>query len=80
MPLVDELMLGGAEKSKIGRSYDAKKKKAATAFQLTDDCKVKRMYAMCIGNFSARSLQYIFVTNRSRADEKMESIQADIRG
>tara|TARA_R110000765_G_scaffold62156_1_gene120659 strand:+ start:28272 stop:28421 length:150 start_codon:yes stop_codon:yes gene_type:complete len=32
---VDEFVLGGHEKGKLGRSYDAKKKKAATAVQLT---------------------------------------------
>jgi hypothetical protein len=63
---VDEFVLGGREKGKIGRSYDSKKKKVVTAVQLTDDGKVKRMYAMRIADFSARSLQYIFVNNISR--------------
>ena len=63
---VDEFVLGGKEKGKIGRSYNAKKKKAVTAIQLTKDGKVKRMYAMRIEDFSARSLQYIFVNNISR--------------
>ncbi len=63
---VDEFVLGGVEKGKVGRSYDAKKKKAVTAVQLTKDGKVKRMYAMRIEDFSARSLQYIFVNNISR--------------
>ena len=63
---VDEFVLVGVEKGKIGRSYDAKKKKAVTAVQLTGDGKVKRMYAMRIEDFSARSLQYIFVNNISR--------------
>ena len=56
---VDEFVLGGVEKGKIGRSYDAKKKKAVTAVQLTPEGKVRRMYAMRIQDFSARSLQYI---------------------
>ncbi len=34
--------------------------------QLTEDGKIKRMYAMRITDFSARSLQYIFVNNMSR--------------
>lgn len=63
---VDEFVLGGREKEKVGRSYKAKKKKAITAVQLTDDGKVKRMYAMRIEDFSARSLQYIFVNHISR--------------
>lgn len=63
---VDEFVLGGKEKGKVGRSYDGKKKKAITAVQLTQDGKVKRMYAMKIDDFSAQSLQYIFVNHISR--------------
>lgn len=63
---VDEFVLGGKEEGKTGRSYDAKKKKAVTAVQLTRDGKVKRMYAMKIDDFSARSLQYIFVNHIDR--------------
>lgn len=63
---VDEFVLGGVEKGKIGRSYNAKKKKAVTGVQLTAEGKVKRMYAMRIEDFSARSLQYIFINNISR--------------
>lgn len=63
---VDEFVLGGREKDKVGRSYNAKKKKAITAVELTGDGKVKRMYAMRIEDFSARSLQYIFVNHISR--------------
>jgi hypothetical protein len=59
--------VGGKENGKVGRSYDTKKKKAITAVQLTEDGKVKRMYAMKIDDFSARSLQYIFVNHISRA-------------
>ncbi len=51
---VDGFVLGGKEKGKIGRSYNTKKKKAVTAVQLTEDGKVKRMYAMRIEDFSAR--------------------------
>lgn len=63
---VDEFVLGGRDQGKVGRSYHGKKKKAVTAVQLTDDGKVKRMYAMKIEDFSARSLQYIFVDHISR--------------
>lgn len=63
---VDEFVLGGKEETKTGRSYDAKKKKAVIAVQLTEDGKVKRMYAMKIEDFSAESLQYIFVNHISR--------------
>ena len=66
---VDEFVLGGYEQGKTGRSYDAKKKKAVTAVQLTEDGKVKRMYAMGIDDFSAQSLQYIFVNHISRDAE-----------
>ena len=37
-----------------------------TAVQLTQNGKVKRMYAMKIHDFSAQSLQYIFVNHISR--------------
>ena len=63
---VDEFVLGGREKGKIGRSYDGKKKKAVIAIQLTEDGKVKRMYASKIADFSAESLQYIFNNHISR--------------
>lgn len=62
---VDEFALGGREKEKTGRSYDAKKKKAITAVQLTKEGKVKRMYAMRIDDFSAKFLQYIFIKHIS---------------
>ncbi len=57
---VDEFVLGGYEQGKLGRSYDAKKKKAITAVEFTDKGKIKRMYALKIKDFSSRSLQYIF--------------------
>lgn len=63
---VDEFVLGGKEKEKVGRSYNARKKKAITAVELTDQGKVKRMYAMRIEDFSARSLQYMFIDHISR--------------
>jgi len=63
---VDEFVLGGKEQGKVGRSYNSKKKKAVTAVQLTEDGKVKRMYAMRIEDFSAQSLQYIFINHINR--------------
>jgi hypothetical protein len=63
---VDEFVLSGRDQGKTGRSYDGKKKKAVTAVQLTKNGKVKRMYAMKINDFSAQSLQYIFVNHISR--------------
>lgn len=57
---IDEFVLGGKEKGKIGRSYDSKKKKTICAVQLTDSGKVKRMYAIRIDNFSAQSLVRLF--------------------
>lgn len=63
---VDEFVLGGRETGKTSRSYYGKKKKAVTAVRLTKDGKVKRMYAMKIEDFSAQSLQYIFVNHISR--------------
>ena len=63
---VDEFVLGGYEQNKIGRSYDVRKKKAVTAVGFTDGGKVKRMYALNIKDFSARSLQYIFIKHIGR--------------
>jgi len=63
---VDEFVLGGYEEGKIGRSYNSKKKKVVTAVQLTEKGKIRRMYAMKIEDFSAKSLQYIFVNHISR--------------
>jgi transposase-like protein len=57
---VDEFVLGGHEKGKVGRSYDAKKKKAVCAVEYTDEGKVKRIYAMRIENFSAQELEKLF--------------------
>jgi len=56
----DEFTVGGKEQGKIGRSYDAKKKKAAVALELTPDNKVKRMYIKQIDNFSAKELRLLF--------------------
>lgn len=57
---VDEFVLGGKEEGKVGRSYDSKKKKAITAIQLTKEGKIRRMYAIAINDFSAKSLSSIF--------------------
>lgn len=57
---IDEFVLGGKEKGKVGRSYDSKKKKTVCAVQLTELGKVKRMYAIRIDDFSAQSLVKIF--------------------
>jgi len=63
---VDEFVLGGKEQGRIGRSYKSNKKKAITAVELTKEGRVKRMYAMRIEDFSARSLQYMFIKHISR--------------
>ncbi len=63
---VDEFVVGGKEKGKVGRSYDVKKKKAVCAVEYTDDGKVKRMYSMKIDNFSAKELKKIFVKHISK--------------
>lgn len=63
---VDEFVLGRKDPGRIGRSYKGKKKKAVTAVELTKQGKVKRRYAMRIADFSAESLQYIFVNHISR--------------
>jgi len=57
---VDEFVVGGKEKGKVGRSYDSKKKKAVCAVELTDKGKVKRMYALRIDGFSSKELDKIF--------------------
>ena len=55
---IDEFVVRGREKGKVGRSYNSKKKKVVTAVELTD--KGKRMYALQIDNFSAKELEKIF--------------------
>jgi hypothetical protein len=57
---VDEFVVGGKEKGKVGRSYHAKKKKAICAVKLTWGGKVRRMYSQKIDNFSAKELKTIF--------------------
>lgn len=57
---VDEFVVGGKEKGKVGRSYDVKKKKVVCTVELTNEGKVKRMYSMKIDNYSAKELEKIF--------------------
>ncbi len=57
---IDEFVVGGREKGKVGRSYNSKKKKVVTAVELTNKGKIKRMYALKIDNFSAKELEKIF--------------------
>lgn len=57
---VDEFVIGGKEKGKVGRSYNSKKKKIVCSVELTDSGKVKRMYALKIDNYSAKELNKIF--------------------
>ncbi len=75
---VDEFVLGGVEQGKIGRSYDSKKKKAVTAVQLTKEGKVRRMYAMGIEDFSARSLEFIFINHISKSAQITMTSRKDI--
>jgi hypothetical protein len=62
----DEWVLDGRDQGKTGLSCASKKKKAVTAVHLTQDGKVKRMYAMRIEDFSAESLQYILINHISQ--------------
>lgn len=57
---VDEFTVGGKEENKQGRSYDTKKKKVVCAVEVTQEGKVKRVYAQKIKDFSSRSLRGIF--------------------
>lgn len=54
------LLLEVKEEGMVGRSYDSKKKKVVCALELTDEGKVKRMYSMKIGNYSAKELKKLF--------------------
>ena len=62
---VDEFVIGGKEKGKVGRSYNSKKKKVVCAVELTEEGKVKRMYSMRIDDYSAKELKKMFVTHVS---------------
>lgn len=63
---VDEFVLGGKEEGKVGRSYDSNKKKIVCAVELTEEGKVKRMYAMKIDNYSSKELRKIFEKHISK--------------
>lgn len=63
---VDEFVVGGKEKGKVGRSYDSNKKKMVCAVELTDDGKVKRMYSLNIDNYSAKELEKVFEKHISK--------------
>jgi transposase-like protein len=66
---VDEFVIGGKEKGKVGRSYQSNKKKIVCAIELTDEGKVKRMYSMRIDNYSSKELKKLFVKHISKEAE-----------
>lgn len=57
---VDEFVVGGKENNKPGRSYNSKKKKVVCAVELSENEKVKRVYAIRIEDYSSKSLRTIF--------------------
>jgi len=63
---VDEFVIGGKEKEKVGRSYNTKKKKVICGVELTEDGNVKRMYANKIDNYSAKELRKFFEKHISK--------------
>jgi hypothetical protein len=62
---INEFVIGGKEKGKVGRSYNSKKKKVVCAVELTEEGKVKRMYSMRIDDYSAKELKKMFVAHIS---------------
>ena len=62
---VDEIVFGGSEDLKQGRSTDAKKKKIVIALELNEQRGVKRAYFKSIDNYSSRELSKIFVSHIS---------------
>ncbi len=60
---VDEFVVGGKESDKQGRSYHSKKKKIVCAVELNKQDKIKRVYALRIEDFSAKSLETIFTNH-----------------
>lgn len=66
---IDEFVIGGKEESKVGRSYDSKKKKVVCAVELTNEGKVKRMYAMRVNNYSSKEIEKIFAKHISEEAE-----------
>lgn len=63
---VDEFVIGGKEEGKPGRSYDSKKKKVVCAVELTEEDKVKRVYALTIPDYSSKSLKSMFEKHISK--------------
>jgi hypothetical protein len=57
---VEEFVIGGKEKGKVGRSDKRKKKKIVSSVELTENGKVKRMYALKIDTYSSKELETIF--------------------
>ena len=60
------LSWAGSRKERSAAATMPKKRRRSQRFSSPRTGKVKRMYAMRIEDFSARSLQYIFVNNISR--------------
>ena len=63
---IDEFTIGGKEKDKPGRSYDTKKKKIVGAVELSENGGIKRVYALRIDDYSAKSLERIFEKHISK--------------
>jgi len=63
---VDEFVIGGKEEGKPGRSYDSKKKKVVCAVELTEEDKVRRVYAFTIPDYSSKSLKVMFEKHISK--------------
>ena len=74
---VDEFVVGGKEDGKQGRSYHSKKKKVVCAVELNDEEKIKRVYALRIDDFSAKSLRSIFTKH---IDAKAQVITDEWKG
>ena len=66
---VDEFTIGGQETGKQGRSYATDKKKIVGAVELTKLGKIKRVYAVKINDYSAKSLEIIFKKYISKTAE-----------
>jgi hypothetical protein len=57
---VDEFVIDGKEKGKVGRGYYSTKKRVETALELKDTRKIKRRYAVKIANFLSKELEKLF--------------------
>ena len=62
---VDEFVVGGKEESKVGQSYNVRKKKAICAVEYTDSMKIKRIYIKQVDNYSSKELKTIFTKHIS---------------